>query len=259
VTTPRRRADPPGGLEKGRRPDAVAIATERLRQMIVTGEIRPGSELSQVKLAEMTGVSTTPVREALRQLEVEGLVESRHNRRPRVPTFDPDDLDAVYSIRILLETTAASITVPTMSEVDLAALAEDLDLMRQAGRLEDIDAWEPAHSSFHQRLIEGSGPNLRRQIRLMMSRAYRYRRTSVLGERPYGWTTGESEHESILVACASGEPRETATLLAVHLARSAFSVLAHLDPDHTAVAIPAALTTIGIDERQIRSLTSGAP
>jgi hypothetical protein len=63
VTTPRRRADAAGGLEKGRRPDAVAIATERLRQMIVTGEIRPGSELSQVKLAEMTGVSTTPVRE----------------------------------------------------------------------------------------------------------------------------------------------------------------------------------------------------
>lgn len=179
------------GLEKGRRRDAVAIATERLRQLIVTGEVPPGSELSQVKLAEMTGTSTTPVREALRQLEVEGLVEARHNRRPRVPTFDPDDLDAVYCTRILLETTAVSITVPTMSEVDLAALAEDLDAMRQAGRLEDIDAWELAHSSFHQRLIDGSGANLRRQIRLMMSRAYRYRRMSVLGERPYGWTTGK--------------------------------------------------------------------
>jgi DNA-binding GntR family transcriptional regulator len=255
VTTPRqRRADAPGGLEKRRRPDAVALATERLRQLIVTGEIPPGSELSQVKLAEMTGVSTTPVREALRRLEVEGLVESRHNRRPRVPTFDPDDLDAVYSIRILLETTAASITVPTMSEVDLAALGEDLDLMRRAGRLEDIDAWEPAHSSFHQRLIDGSGPNLRRQIRLMMSRANRYRRTSVLGERPYGWMTGESEHESILAACASGDPRQTGTLLALHLARSALSVLAHLDPDHTPVAIPAALDTIGIDEGRIRAL-----
>lgn len=93
----------------------------------------------------------------------------------------------------------------------------------------------------------------------MMSRAYRYRRMSVLGERPYGWTTGEAEHESILIACGSGEPRETATLLAVHLARSAFSVLAHLDPDRPAVAIPAALRTIGIDERRIRSLAPKAP
>ncbi|MEA2631083.1 MAG: hypothetical protein QOE66_1302, partial [Chloroflexota bacterium] len=86
------RVDARPALETGRRRDAVAIATERLRQLIVTGEIPPGSELSQVKLAEMTGVSTTPVREALRQLEVEGLVEARHNRRPRVPAFDPDDL-----------------------------------------------------------------------------------------------------------------------------------------------------------------------
>jgi DNA-binding GntR family transcriptional regulator len=256
---PPRQAGAPVGLEKGRRRDAVAIATERLRQLIVTGEIRPGSELSQVKLAEMTGVSTTPVREALRRLEVEGLVESRHNRRPRVPAFDPDDLDAVYCSRILLEETAMAITVPQMSEVDLAALAEDLDAMRQAGGVEDIDAWELSHTSFHSRLIDGCGPVLRRQIRLMMSRAYRYRRMSVLGERPHGWTTGEAEHESILTACASDEPGGTATLLAVHLARSALSVLAHLDPDHTAVAIPAALHTIGVDERRIRSLTSGAP
>ncbi|HEX3737362.1 MAG TPA: GntR family transcriptional regulator [Solirubrobacterales bacterium] len=242
------------GLDKGRRRDAVAIATERLRQLIVTGEIAPGTELSQVKLAEMTGVSTTPVREALRRLEVEGLVESRHNRRPRVLAFDPEDLDAVYCSRILLEATAISISVPQMSEVHLGAVTEDLDAMRQAGGVEDIDAWELSHASFHTRLIDGCGPVLRRQIRLMMSRAYRYRRMSVLGERPYGWATGEIEHESILTACRTDKPREAATLLALHLARSAFSVLAHLDPGCSPTAIPAALRTIGIDDHRIASL-----
>ena len=64
--------------------------------LIVTGEIPPGTQLSQVELARRLGLSTTPVREALRQLEAEGLVESRRNLRPRVPVFDPTDLDAVY-------------------------------------------------------------------------------------------------------------------------------------------------------------------
>jgi DNA-binding GntR family transcriptional regulator len=235
------------GVAKGRRRDAVAVATERLRQLIVTGEIPPGSELSQVKLAEMTGVSTTPVREALRQLAVEGLVEARHNQRPRVPAFDPDDLDAVYCSRILLESAAIAITVPTLRESDLEALAEDLAAMRAAGRVEGIDVWELAHSSFHLRLVDGCGPALRRQIHLMMARSHRYRLMSVLGERPYGWSTGDAEHEAILNACREREPKDAARLLAVHLARSALSVLEHLDPSGEPVAIPTALRTVGVD------------
>jgi DNA-binding GntR family transcriptional regulator len=243
---PRRSATGPA-LGKGRRRDAVAVATERLRQLIVTGEIPPGSELSQVRLAEMTGVSTTPVREALRQLAVEGLVEARHNQRPRVPAFDPDDLDAVYCSRILLEAAAIAITVPTQTKGDLDALAEDLEAMRAAGRVEQIDAWELAHSSFHTRLVSGCGPALRRQIGLMMARSYRYRLMSVLGERPYGWSTGDAEHEAILKACRDREPETAGRLLAVHLARSALSVLEHLDPDGEPVAIPTALRTVGVD------------
>ena len=249
-----RSVDGPAGLQKGRRRDAVAIATERLRQLIVTGEIAPGSELSQVKLAEMTGVSTTPVREALRQLEVEGLVESRHNHRPRVPAFDPDDLDAVYCSRILLESTAVRLTVPTMSEVDLGALGEDLGAMREAGRVEDIDAWELAHASFHTRLVDGCGAALRRQIRLMMSRSDRYRRMSVLGERPYGWATGEAEHEAIFGACERRADEVAAALLTTHLARSAFSVLEHLGPGVAGPAILAALRALGVDEGRIGTL-----
>jgi DNA-binding GntR family transcriptional regulator len=230
------------------RRDTVAIATERLRQLIVTGEIPPGTELSQVKLAEMTGVSTTPVREALRRLEAEGLVESRHNHRPRVPAFDPDDLDAVYSTRILLESTAISMTIPTLTPPDLDAITADLSAMRGAARVENIDAWELAHLSFHRRLVAGSGPVLDRQIALMMSRADRYRRMSILGERPYGWATGEREHDSIFAACRDRRPREASAALATHLARSALSVLHHLDPDREPIAIPAALRTIGVAE-----------
>jgi DNA-binding GntR family transcriptional regulator len=241
------------------RPDAVALATERLRQLIVTGELPPGSELSQVRLAELTGVSTTPVREALRRLEAEGLVESRHNHRPRIAAFDPDDLDAVYCGRILLEATGVALTVPTMTAVDLGALGEDLQAMREAGRYEDIESWEVAHASFHDRLVEGCGPALRRQLRLLMARSNRYRRMSVLGERPYGWTTGEAEHGSILAACQRRDTAAASTLLATHLARSASSVLEHLGDGEPPAAITAALRGLGVDDEQIRALGLGRP
>lgn len=247
TTGARKRKADRGAVAKEPRRDTVAIATELLRQLIVTGEIAPGSELSQVKLAEMTGVSTTPVREALRRLEAEGLVETRHNRRPRVPAFDADDLDAVYSTRILVEATAISMTIPTMTAADLDAIEADLAAMREAARLEDVDAWELAHQSFHRRLVAGSGPALERQIQLMMSRSDRYRRMSVLGERPHGWAAGEREHRAIVAACRRRQAQEGASALAVHLARSAYSLLGHLDPGREPIAIPAALRTIGAD------------
>jgi DNA-binding GntR family transcriptional regulator len=237
----------------GRR-DAVALATERLRQLIVTGEILPGSELSQVRLAQMTGVSTTPVREALRRLEVEGLVESRHNHRPRVPAFDADDLDAVYAGRILLETTAMAITVPAMTSADVNALDEDLEAMRTAGRVEDVEAWDAAHACFHERLVGGCGEALRRQIQMLMARSLRYRRMSVLGERPHGWSTGEAEHGSILAACERRDAAAAAELLATHLARSAVSVLAHLGDGEPPAAIVAALHGLGVADEELRAL-----
>jgi DNA-binding GntR family transcriptional regulator len=227
--------------------DAAAFTTETLRQMILSGEIPPGSELSQVELARMVGVSTTPVREALRQLEMEGLVESRRNRRPRVPAFDPGDLDAVYCARVLMEALAISITVPTMGADELAELRVDLDAMRAAGAVEDLTAWDIAHTSFHTRLIFGCEPALRRQIRMMMSRADHYRRMSVLSERPFGWKLGESEHEAILSACEAREADEAAVLLSRHLARSARAVLAQLAPEQEPVSLDAALRMVGAE------------
>jgi DNA-binding GntR family transcriptional regulator len=225
--------------------EAAAYTTETLRQMILSGEIAPGAELSQVELGRMVGVSATPVREALRQLEVEGLVESRRNRRPRVPAFDAGDLDAVYCARVLLETLAISITVPGMSARELADLRAELDTMRAAGGCEDLTAWDIAHTAFHTRLIFGCEPALRRQIRMMMSRADHYRRMSVLSERPFGWSLGESEHEAILGACEARDAQLAAVLLARHLARSARAVLANLAPDRDPLSLNAALRMVG--------------
>jgi DNA-binding GntR family transcriptional regulator len=223
--------------------DAGFAATERLRQLIVEGAIAPGSELSQVELGRMLGLSTTPVREALRELEAEGLVQSRRNRRPIVPAFDPGDLDAVYCSRILLESLAISLSAAAMTDPELAAIRADLDSMRAAADGEDVLAWNEAHAGFHNRLVADCEPALSAQIRTMMSRADRYRRMSVAAD-PDAWLVSEREHEAIAAACGRRDPEQAASLLARHLSRSATALLANLAPEFEPTAFPAALAMV---------------
>jgi len=224
--------------------DAVTTALEELRSLIVTGELAPGSELSQVGLARRLGVSTTPLREALRQLEAEGLVESRRNRSPRIPAFDPQDLVSVYSQRILLESFAIATSAPRLEEADIAALDACLAEMREWGDATDFPRWEEAHLAFHAGLVAHAGTQLQGQLATLSARSDRYRRMSVLGQQPSAWSIGEAEHQAILEASAQARAADAAALLARHLSRSALTVLAHLAPDAESGGIRLALEIV---------------
>jgi DNA-binding GntR family transcriptional regulator len=226
--------------------DSVDHALTQLRQRIVRGEIAPGTELSQVSLAADLGVSTTPLREALRQLEAEGLVESRRNRRPRVPRFDPDDVDSVYCNRVLVESLSVALSVPAMSDDHLEALRGHLDSMARLADDTDDTAWEAAHTEFHRGLVAECGEPLRNHVNALLTRSERYRRMSVLGNEPAGRAggVGAQEHEAILAACEAREPHEAALLLARHLTRSALALLAQLAPDVDPVAVRTALQMV---------------
>jgi DNA-binding GntR family transcriptional regulator len=226
------------------RPDSVAVAHETLRELILRGELAPGSELSQVALARRLGVSTTPLREALRQLEAEGLIDTPRNRRPRVRRFEMDDLDSVYASRILLESLALELTVQTLSDADLAGLNADLAAMRRAARRQEASGWERAHERFHQRLVGGAPTPLREQIATLMARGDRYRRISVRRDDPRGRATGDAEHEAIVAACRAGDGVAAAALLARQLARSAHTVRDKLGGEPALVAVERALTVV---------------
>ena len=216
-----------------RGPDAVARAHAQLRGMIVRGILAPGSQLSQVELAKRTGVSTTPLREALRRLEDEGLVESRPNRRPRVRPFACDDLDSVYAARVMLEPLALRLTVPDLGGEGLAELRAGLVAMRRSAEPEreeaspwERSAWEQSHHSFHLRLIASAPLPLREQIETLIARADRYRRIAVRDDTPAGRAQGDAEHEAIVAACEVGDAARAAGVLTAQLARSARTVQA---------------------------------
>lgn len=211
----------------------------RLRQAILDGELNPDKPLSQVKLAKQLGVSRTPLREAMRMLEREGLIESTPNRRARVTVVSAADLDGLYGTRIMLEGLAASITVPQSGPTDLDGLAECLREMDAFEAEHDAAHWETPHRRLHLLFTAHAGERLVKLTGELSDHCERYR-SAVLAE-PRAWTIGAKEHASIADAYVIGDPEAAAQRLAHHLARTALTLLAHMAPDYEPRAIRTAL------------------
>src|SRR3954465_15963113 len=93
-------------------PDAPAVVHHALREAILRGEIAAGTSLSQVKIAKDCGTSRGPVREALRLLEREGVIEAGRTRGVRVAHFAVEDLEQLYATRVVVEAGAIPVSVP---------------------------------------------------------------------------------------------------------------------------------------------------
>jgi DNA-binding GntR family transcriptional regulator len=110
----------------------VSLAYDRIRALILSGDVAPGTRLGQVDLAERLGVSRTPVREALRRLTGEGLVEFQDQRGFRVADIAIDDVVRRLEVRLLLEPGAARLAAERATEEDLELLAAAIERERRA-------------------------------------------------------------------------------------------------------------------------------
>lgn len=217
--------------------NGVAALHTRLRKMILRGEYPPGATLSQVELANSLGVSRTPLREALRMLQKEGLVEAEHNQRTRIPAFDPQMLDAIYASRILFETLGIRLTVPCLRQNDLDALKRALaDLSMWS----DLDDGEEPHRRFHRLLVSYAGGYLRETIVGYADRCEYFRRMYIQTD-PRTREVAQAEHEAILQACVERDPDAAAYRLSRHLARTALTLLTHMTPEYEPAAVRTAL------------------
>jgi DNA-binding GntR family transcriptional regulator len=128
-------------------------AYEKVRELILLGQLKPGARVSQVQLAAELELSRTPLREALRRLETEGLVQLDFNRRLRVAPLSVPDLESLYALRILSEPLAVRLSTTVLSERQLAAAAEALADTNAAADQGDEAALLEAHRRFHFILI----------------------------------------------------------------------------------------------------------
>jgi DNA-binding GntR family transcriptional regulator len=127
-----------------------------LRELILDGDLRPGTRLGEVELADRLGVSRTPVREALSRLAAEGLVQVVPNRGARVATWTVAELEGVFELRASLEPQLTGFAVARARQHDVDALDELAARMLEVGTpgpRQDLDALVPLNRAFHDRLV----------------------------------------------------------------------------------------------------------
>jgi DNA-binding GntR family transcriptional regulator len=220
-----------------------------LRRQILSGVLRPGAVLSQVKVADEFGVGRTPLREALRMLQRDGLVEAEYNRRVRIAALSTSELDQIYASRVVIEAMAVRTTVLQLEDTEtdrLQALQATMEAFMPDPR-EHLDEWEVAHSDFHALLVSRAGDRIVETASQLQDYAYRYRH--LMGrDVPNLFAPGAVEHAALVAAAKRRDPQEAGSLLASHLARTGFALLSQVNPTYDAVALRQALRMVIRDQ-----------
>jgi GntR family transcriptional regulator, rspAB operon transcriptional repressor len=215
---------------------------DRLRESILMGEFDPDVPISQVQLAKRLGVSRTPLREALRMLQREGLIDSEPNRRVRVAALSLADLEQLYATRLVVEALAIQLSVPLFTERDFAAMRASLDEMDGLAAKRDATRWERPHQRYHGLLRTHAGARLQRMAAELSDHGLRYRRVYLA--EPGAWSSAAEDHMGIFEACNAGNATLASDRLTRHLARTALTVIASVAPEHDPAPVRMALRLI---------------
>jgi DNA-binding GntR family transcriptional regulator len=222
---------PDAGAETGQATVTLDTVHDLLRNQILHGQLAPGSVVSQAHLARDLGVSRSPIREACRMLEREGLVVSRHNHRIQVADFSIDDLEQLYASRLVLEPLALAVKVPSLTTGELDEMTTALDEMRHAAQARDYDRFTIPHERFHSLSAPNGGGRLELLLRQLADHARRYRRVYTT-QTPSAWDVVIGHDTKILQAVSRGDAPAAGAELARHLAGTALSMIALMDPLH---------------------------
>lgn len=207
-----------------------------LRREILHGVLEPGSEISQLELSKQLSVSRTPLREALKLLEREGLVvNSGPHRLIKISPLTMVDLDDLYSLRVMGEALAIWLTVPTLRDHDFEQLERDLEIVSGAT---DLAEAEEAHRRFHSGLRVGAGPRLSDHLDMLFEHAERYQRA--FARRETGLVkVKQDQHRLILEAARARDRQQARELIVDHVASTAFELMTA--ESHAPFALPNAI------------------
>ncbi len=170
---------------------------ESVRHSITCGKVLPGERLVEFKLARQYHASRSPIREALCQLESEGLIRIDKKGRIAVSKLSIREIEELYNIRLLLESYAARLAAEQASKSDAAYLAGLHKNMKAAAKSNDLEAWLENNGLFHNFLIRQSkSQNLEHMLEILNRRLYRYRYITV--RIPGNFNKYVEQHEGLL-------------------------------------------------------------
>lgn len=194
---------------------------ERLRRAIVAGRFKNGERLNERHLAEMLGVSTTPVKDAIRKLESEGLVRTEARRGVFVEFSARQALEMALG-RAALESVMAHIAANRLSDADIAEMAGLVEEMAHATQHSALDDLVTLNEAYHGAIHRISGCSYLER-RLDGQRMYDHAQRIALLSEPSERQQGFEEHRSIYQALASRDPALAEIRMRRHIVRSAKS------------------------------------
>ena len=141
-------------FSKQKRPTLMSQALQEIREAIRKGKLKPGDRLIETQLAEEMHISRFPIREALRYLEKEGLVETKPFKGTYVSQLTERDMEELYSLRSAIEEFAVRILIKDIDAEKIAQLESVFKSMQQASKNEDLDKLISEDFRFHQTICE---------------------------------------------------------------------------------------------------------
>jgi len=194
----------------------AAQVQDRIRDAILKQTLKPGARIDQNKLAEQLKVSMAPLREALKDLEAEGLVTIYPRRGAFVTEMSADDLDKLYFARAMIEGETIYHAVPLLTDDDLKRLGKYVAGMRQATVEEDLSTYIGLNRQFHLDIYNPlDNPHILQVIQNLWKRSelYRYH----LMAATHDTERVHREHEAILEACYQRDHTAARELAILHI------------------------------------------
>ncbi|CAG8867952.1 HTH-type transcriptional repressor RspR [Pseudomonas fluorescens] len=204
---------------------AMSFVVEVLRQGILTGAITEGTPLRQEDLAAKFGMSRMPIRDAIRQLEAEGLVVHEPHKGAAVATMTIADIIEIYDMRIMAECTALKLAFESISEEDLSRMNDAISAMENT---DDPHKLSELNQQFHALLFgRVARPRLHSLIKSLHDSVDRHLRFLLTNLNYH--QKSQKDHRDIVQALRSGDREAAEKLLETHLSQGRDAIVSFLD------------------------------
>lgn len=203
------------------------VVFNTLRQAILTGELKPGERLMEIHLANRLGVSRTPIREAIRKLELEGLVTMIPRRGAEVAQITEKSLRDVLEVRRALDALCVELACDRITDEELQALSEACDAFEKATATKDPKKIAQADVAFHDIIVKATNNSrLVQLVNNLSEQMYRYRFEYIKDENCHEQLT--KEHQ-ILCESLKRKDKETAAKTAkLHIDNQENSIIGQI-------------------------------
>lgn len=207
------------------------VVFHTLRRAIMQGDLKPGERLMEIKLANRLGVSRTPIREAIRMLELEGLVTMVPRKGAQVAEITEKDLKDVLEVRIGLEELAVKFVCQRIDDRQLRELQEASRKFAEAVQSEDLTKLAEADVNFHDLIYKATGnERLVQLLNNIREQMYRYR-VEYLKDIAVRRTLAD-EHRSICEALRAGDETKALDYIRVHIDNQQKAIIRGLNQDN---------------------------